>query len=102
MAERHARRKTDVAGHSCADCVESRSEPDRCGIGHMPGFRDKPIGDIARTAEIGQMLVRHGAKSLEGAPGVLPPPSKSHDPGAFSPAPGGGALDGQKDASVER
>src|SRR3546814_4763206 len=86
MAERHARRKTDVAGHSCADCVESRSEPDRCGIGHMPGFRDKPIGDIARTAEIGQILVRHGAKSLAGALGVIPHPAKSIDPGELRPA----------------
>ncbi|WP_422062362.1 ABC1 kinase family protein [Sphingopyxis sp.] len=52
----------------------------------MPGFRDKPIGDIARAAEIGQILVRHGAKSLAGALGVIPHPAKSIDPGELRPA----------------
>src|SRR3546814_2916492 len=47
----------------------------------MPGFRDKPTGDIARAAEIGQILVRHGAKSLAGALGVIPHPANSIDPG---------------------
>src|SRR3546814_17712477 len=88
MAELNGSRKTDVAGHSCADCVESRSEPDRCGIGHMPGFRDKPLGDIARAAEIGQILLRHGAKSLAGALGVIPHPAESLRPVEFKPGAG--------------
>ncbi|MGX7952930.1 ABC1 kinase family protein [Tsuneonella sp. HG249] len=44
------------------------------------------MGNIARVAEIGQILVRHGAKNLAGALGVIPYPDGSIDRGEFRPA----------------
>lgn len=52
----------------------------------MATLMEKPIGEIARAAEIAQILVRHGAKSLAGALGVSSHPKGSIDPGEFRPA----------------
>ncbi len=52
----------------------------------MSASRHKPIGDIARTAEIWQILVCHGAKSLAGALGVIPHPTNCIDPHELRPA----------------
>ena len=47
---------------------------------------EKPIGSIARAAEIGQILMRHGAKNLAGALGFIPSSSNVIDPREFRPA----------------
>jgi ubiquinone biosynthesis protein len=52
----------------------------------MTASRVYPISNIARAAEIGQILVRHGAKNLAGALGVSPHPDGVIDPREFRPA----------------
>ncbi|MBC7285007.1 AarF/UbiB family protein [Hoeflea sp.] len=52
----------------------------------MAAPAEKPIGTIARAAEIGQILVRHGAKNLAGALGLGPYPDAAIDPRELRPA----------------
>ena len=52
----------------------------------MSALPEKSIGNIARAAEIGQILVRHGAKNLAGALGIIPYPNGSIDPRELRPA----------------
>ncbi|MEP2723008.1 AarF/UbiB family protein [Roseibium sp.] len=52
----------------------------------MSSFSEKPISSIARAAEIGQILVRHGAKNLAGAFGFIPSTSPVIDTREFRPA----------------
>jgi ubiquinone biosynthesis protein len=52
----------------------------------MTASRDNPISNIARAAEIGQILARHGAKNLAGALGLVPHPEGLFDPREFRPA----------------
>ncbi len=47
---------------------------------------EKPISSIARAAEIGRILMRHGAKTLAGALGFIPSSSNVIDPREFRPA----------------
>ena len=52
----------------------------------MASIPEKPIGSMARAAEIGQILVRHGAKNLAGALGFVPSSGSVIDPREFRPA----------------
>ena len=52
----------------------------------MSSFSEKPMSSMARAAEIGQILVRHGAKNLAGAFGFIPSTSPVIDTREFRPA----------------
>ncbi len=52
----------------------------------MSVLPEKPIGTITRAAEIGQILVKHGAKNLAAALGFTPSSNAIIDPREFRPA----------------
>lgn len=52
----------------------------------MVSVNDKPIGTMARAVEIGQILVKHGARNLASVLGLLPSSGETIDPAEFRPA----------------